>query len=312
MGNERSTSGAYPIMHAKASVGLTAITSDPSAAAPTGSEPRPACGPAVRGLARFGYAAMGTLYVVVGMAAALGAYDRFVHPADFTGAFALLGHGWVGNALAVVVAAGLGGHTAWMLTRALLDPEREGRGWVGRLSRAGSFLSALMYVGMGWVAVRVLWHGPGRPTDPGGDRFARDWSAAVMNHPAGRWAIAAAGIGFVAYAAYEVYRAWHDEFDGRLDIDRLPRLARRGSVHVSRFGMLARAVVLGLVGAFLLAAAIRHDPAAVHGLGGTLAAIRADPRSAWAYAALAAGMIAYGLHNFVLAGFRRFPPAPAC
>jgi hypothetical protein len=293
-------------MEADASVGLVGGTSARAGRA------RPACGPAVRGLARFGYAAMGTLYVVVGAAAGIGAYDRAVNPTDFTGAFALLRHRWAGTALAVVVVGGLGGHAAWLLTRALLDPEREARGWVGRLSRAATFLSALTYAGLAFVALRVLWHGPARPTDPGGDRLARDWSAAVMGHPAGRWTVAAAAACLAAYAAHEVYRAWHAQFDGRLDLGRLSRAGRWAAVHVSRFGMVARAVLLALVGAFLLTAAVRHDPGAAHGLGGTLAVIRADPRSAWLYAALAAGLVAYGLHNFALAGFRRFPPAPRC
>jgi hypothetical protein len=299
-------------MHVNSSVGMTSETAA-DAADVANTEPGPACGPAVRGLARFGYAAMGTLYVVIGMAAGLGAFDRVLRPADFTGAFALLGRGWVGVAVGVVVVGGLGGQAAWLMTRALLDPERESRGWLGKLSRAGSFLAALTYLGMGWVAVRVLWAGPGHPTDPGGDRVARDWSAAVMNHPAGRWAVAAAGVGFVAYACYEAYRAWHGTFDGRLDLGRLSGPARWWPVHVSRFGMAARAVLLGLVGAFLVVAAVRHDPAAARGLGGTLAAVRASPSAAWAYPVLAVGMAAYGLHNFVLAGFRRFPPpAPAC
>jgi hypothetical protein len=235
---------------------------------------------------------MGTLYVVIGMAAGLEAFDRLLLPADFTGAFALLGRWRAGVVLAVVVVVGLGGQAAWLLTRALLDPEREAHGWVGRASRAGSLVGALMYLALGWAAVRVLWAGPRHPTDPGGDRSARDWSAAVMGHPAGPWAVAAVGVGFVAYAGYGFHRAWHGEFDGRLDPGRLLRQAGWWADHVSRFGMVARAVLLGLVGAFLVAAAARHEPAAAHGLGGTLAALRADRRAAWVYPVLAAGMIA--------------------
>ena len=166
----------------------------------------------------------------------------------------------------------------------------------------------MIYVGMAYFAVRLLEHR--QSPDPAGNAPARHWAAVAMAGPAGRWGVAAAGIILGGYGAYELYRAWRADFDGRLDMHRLPVVLGHCAVHGSRLGMVARAAALVVVAGFLVAAAYRRDPGSARGLGGALASLRARPAGPWVLGLVAWGLVSYGLHNFVLACFRRFgPPA---
>ena len=83
-------------------------------------------------------------------------------------------------------------------------------------------------------------------------------------------------------------------------------ITRSAAVQLSRIGMVARAAVLLMAGGFVLIAAWRHDARSARGLGGTLAALGQRPGGRWLLGLAAIGLFAYGLHDLLLAVFRRF------
>lgn len=70
-------------------------------------------------------------------------------------------------------------------------------------------------------------------------------------------------------------------------------------------GYVARGVLFGLIGSFLIHAAWRHDPSQATGIGGALKSLRHQAFGPWLLGAVAAGLIAFGLAQLAHARFQR-------
>jgi Domain of Unknown Function (DUF1206) len=76
-------------------------------------------------------------------------------------------------------------------------------------------------------------------------------------------------------------------------------------MHVGRIGLAARGVVFGVIGAFLLSAAVHANPNEARGLSGALRALEQQPFGPWVLGIVALGLAAYGFYMLVLAWCRR-------
>jgi len=68
---------------------------------------------------------------------------------------------------------------------------------------------------------------------------------------------------------------------------------------------VARGVVFGIIGLFLIQAAWRARAEEARGLGGALRALEQQPYGPYVLGAVALGLVAYGLYMFVEARYRR-------
>jgi Domain of Unknown Function (DUF1206) len=80
---------------------------------------------------------------------------------------------------------------------------------------------------------------------------------------------------------------------------------RRWFEWIGLVGHLARAVVFGLVGAFLIKAAIEFDPQAAVGLDGALAKLARASYGPFLLGVVAAGLIAFALYSLGDARYHR-------
>ena len=71
------------------------------------------------------------------------------------------------------------------------------------------------------------------------------------------------------------------------------------------FGHLARMVVFGLIGIFLIKAAVEYDPNKAVGLDGALAKLANQPYGPVLLGIVAAGLIAFALYSLTDARYRR-------
>lgn len=260
--------------------------------------------PWVQRLARLGYAAKGTVYLVVGGLAVQAAYSPAERPQDSEGALGTILRQPQGMALLGMVAVGLAGYVLWRLVQAVLDPEHKGAGAKGIAVRLGYLLSALIHAGLTAEAVRLL-AGSGR----GGGREPEDWTAAVMAQPMGRWAVAAAGAGIIAFGLFELYRAVAVDLTRRLDLSGVSADARRRIVYLGRAGLAARGVVFGIIGWFVVQAALHSASREVQGLAEALRTVREQAHGRWLLGGVALGLAAYGAFLVVKARYRRIRPA---
>jgi hypothetical protein len=74
---------------------------------------------------------------------------------------------------------------------------------------------------------------------------------------------------------------------------------------VGRVGLVARAMVFGLIGYFVLRTAIDYDPHEATGLDGALARVHHQPFGPWLLGLTAAGLIVFAAYSLFEARYRR-------
>jgi hypothetical protein len=254
-------------------------------------------------LARVGYAAKAVVFIVVGVLAARMAVGRGGGTTDQRGALQVIGQGPFGTVALVAMAIGLFGYLAWRIVAAVTDAERKGDAPSKIVVRIASAARGLAYGLLGVQAVRELMH---RGGGAGQQKQAAHWTARLMELPFGRVLVLAAGLGFIGYAAYQLYRASSQKrVRKHLNLGEAGYEGARWIVRFGQFGIAARAVVFALVGVFLLRAARDYDPGKAGGLQESLSALAQAPYGRYVLGTVALGLIAYGAYQLATARYRQ-------
>ena len=269
-------------------------------------EARRKASPFVEKFARFGYAAKGVVYVVVGVLAAMTAFGTGGDTTGSRGALESIYHQPFGRILLGLVAFGLAGYSLWQFIRAIEDPENEGSDGKAIGKRIGFFISGVVHFALVWYAIGIITGAAGGGS--GDDEGARSWSATAMSYPMGRWIVFLIGAGLACYGIYQLVKAFKSELGKRLHLGQLEPHTYRVVVAISRFGLAARGVVFGIIGGFLGMAAYHHNPNEARGVAGALDTLERQPYGPWLLGAVAIGLIAYGIYEFVKARYRQINP----
>jgi hypothetical protein len=177
-------------------------------------------------------------------------------------------------------------------------PERSDSGFE-RLAALGS---GLAYAAMCAVAVGILVGSGGGTSGSGHTSKA---AAGVLGWPGGTWLVALAGALFVGIALYQLYRGLSQDFLKDAKTEKMGQLTKRSYVVLAVVGHVARAVVFGLVGVFLIKAAIEFDPSNAVGLDGALAKLAHQSYGSVLLGIVAAGLVAFALYSLADARYRR-------
>lgn len=254
-------------------------------------------------LARLGYAAIGTVYLLVAALAVMGILGW---GGAFTGAEGAAQHvrSWpFSRILLGGIVIGLIVYVLWRGVQAVADVEERGRSWHGLARRAGLLLSGLSYAGLAAWAGYWFVTGQGALRDP-----KDDWTIQLMQHPAGRVAVAVLGAAVVAVALYQLYGAATAGFMRYLDTSGVGGGASSAMAVVGRIGLAGRAVVFLALGGYLVVAGWQQDPSEVMGIGGFFRMLNRQPYGHWYIGAVALGLGAFGLFMLLKAGFRYVLP----
>jgi hypothetical protein len=243
--------------------------------------------PWIERLARFGYVAYGVVYALVGVLAVQAAFSGADHAAGQQGALRSILLAPLGRVLLCIVALGLLAYAAWRLYEGVMDPEDEGRDAKGIVKRLDHVLNGLFHGALAFTAGQLALGSGG-----GGGGSPDDWTATLMSQPLG------AGL-------YQFYNAYKADFREKLETDEMSLREKRWTTHAGRLGYAARGVVFGVIGVFLIQAALQADPDEAKGLGGALETLARQPFGPYLLGAVALGLVAYGVFMFVVARYRR-------
>jgi hypothetical protein len=234
-------------------------------------------------LSRAGFVARGLIYAIIGVLAFQVAVSDAGKLTNQEGALRTVADKPLGGFLLVVLAIGLGGYSIWRLFRAALGHGPEAAD--STLDRLGGLGSGLVY---GALASK-----PDQTT------------AGVFDWPAGRWLVGVAGVVLLGVAAYQLVKGVRRKFLDELKTEKMSRGMETWITWIGTIGHVARAVVFGLIGWFLLKAAYEYDANEAVGLDGALTKILKAEYGPWLLGLVAAGLVAFGVYSISEARYRR-------
>jgi O-antigen/teichoic acid export membrane protein len=255
-------------------------------------------------LARSGLVAKGASYGLVGLLAIKLAAGHGGKATSREGALQSLAQHGFGKVVLALLALGLAGYALWRFVQAVVeredadDAKEKLKTWGKRAGYAGR---GLIYAGLTFSALKLLFGGNGEGSQ---DEKAHRTTAAILDWPAGRLLVGAAGIVIVGVGLWNVYRGLSQKFADKWRTGAMSQVQRTWGGRVGVVGHLARGVVFGLIGIFVTKAAIDYDPKDAIGLDGALRKLAEASYGPYLLGVTAAGLVCYGLYCLVDARHR--------
>ena len=254
--------------------------------------------PWVEKAARVGYVAKALLYATVGILAAQAALGRGGRTTDLGGALREVVRAPMGKPLLLVIGVGLAGYAIWRILDAITDAEGKGGDAKGLARRIGSAAR-----GLGHGALAVAAFGLATGSSGGGGGSKRELASKAVDVAGGSWLLWVAAAAVLAYAGYQLYRAYAAKLGSQLDLGAVSTGVGWWVVGLSRAGIAARGVVFGLVGVLLVRAAQHGNPQEAGGIRDSLRMLGDMGR--WPLAFVAFGLVAYAVYELLNARYRR-------
>lgn len=263
---------------------LTALHNSPSAG--------------IKLLAKLGFAAIGVVYVLMGVLALLAAAgEQRGARADKEEAVQHLQQLPGGRVLLGLIALGLLGYIVWRFVQALRDTEGKGNTPKGLGFRFWYVCSGLFYSGLAIYAAQLALHGHAE----GGGDAPKTLAAKVLHWPGGDWLLIVGGVVTIFIGLFQGYRAFSGKLQSDVNASRLSAAEQRLVYRAAQVGVTARGIVVAIIGYFFVQAGQQARAGAV---GSTdeafdLLAAMGPP----VLAAVAAGLVLYGLYSLVQARY---------
>lgn len=247
-------------------------------------------------LARWGYAARGIVYMVLGALALWGAGASATTEDALS---TVLGQPF-GRILLAAVAIGLIGHVLWRFAQGIFNADHvknDPKGIVGRLASVGS---AVVNIALATTAATMsIGGGSGSGSGGGGESEA---TASALQLPFGNILVGLVGAGLIIGGLVQVWRGISKDYQKRI---KLPAQHEKLMHFICVFGLAARGLLLAVTGGFLVFAAFTVNPDQAGGLSDALDWVHALPFGGLLYSLAAIGLIAFGLYSGIQARYRQ-------
>jgi hypothetical protein len=255
-----------------------------------------ATSPLIEYLTRLGYVVRGLVYGVIGALALEMALGKNANPADQAGAISALSNTPLGEFLLYIILAGLLGYAVWGLIRAVLDPLHKGIRPKGIIERVGYAVSGISYLVLAVSTYNLL---AGTQSTQSSGEQTKETTASILSKSWGVWLIGVAAMAVIGAGIVQIARGLSRDFEKQFQPYALNRSQRKWINRLGRFGTIARGIVFGLVGLFLLLAAYNHDPNQAQSIDGVFTDMLGQPYGPWLVGIVAFGLVAFGIYSAV-------------
>ena len=254
-------------------------------------------------LGRAGLVAKGVTFGIVGVLALGVAFGVGGDVEDRPGALQAIAQTTIGRFLLGALAVGLGGYAVWRFAEAYRGENLESGKDDGWAKRIGFVAKGLLYTWLFAMCLSLVLNAD-EPIAGGGQGEEDRATAFVLEQPLGRWLVALVGLGIFAAGLFNLYRAVTGRFRKDLKEQEMEKEERDSYSVIGILGHLARALLFGLAGWFLVKAAWEYDPKEAIGLDGALRKLASAEYGELLLGCTAAGLLAYGLFCLVQARYR--------
>lgn len=246
--------------------------------------------------ARIGILAYGVTHLLIAWLALQIAFGAGGGSADQTGAFQAISQQPLGRVLLWVLVVGFAAVVLWRVEQSIWGFAHESDRATNVRKRAVSAGKAVIFVILAVLAARTASGGGG-----GGQQGA---TVGAFGLPGGQFIVGAVGIGILVAGVVEVITGVRQKF--RRDMS-LPsdRSARAVALRTGQVGFVAKGVSIGLIGVLVVVAAARFRPEEATGLDAALRGLVVQPYGPYMLAAVALGLLAYGVFCFFDARYHR-------
>jgi len=207
------------------------------------------------------------------------------------------GEPW-GKALLVVIALGLLAYAGWGLVCAATGEAVEDQEDRGPWTRLAYGARGVFYAALAVGALGMALRGSG-----GGQE--QEQTASLLSLPAGRWIVGGVGVALIVSGLANAYWGLSGRFKDQMRTWEIPRRRERLLSALSRFSLVSRLLVFGLIGVFLVRAAVQHDPTEAKGLDDALAELARTPLGTLLLLVVAAGLVSYAVFRLMEARYRK-------
>ena len=243
-------------------------------------------------VARAGYAVSGLLHLLIGVIAIQLAVGRSGE-ADVSGAVTELANKPAGPLLLWACFGACAALALWQLGNAILGYRiASDNKLTKRLSALGQ---ALVFAAL---AATIMSFVVGRGQNS--RESSSDFTVTLMKAPFGVFLLIAIGTGVAITGIVFAVRGFRRKFTKDLSLSSSPGV-HKFQLWVGVSGYIAKGIALFLVGLLVVIAAVRAQPEQSTGLDGSLKALKEQPYGPYLLAAVALGLIAYGLFLMVKA-----------
>ncbi|HEV7346659.1 MAG TPA: DUF1206 domain-containing protein [Devosia sp.] len=248
--------------------------------------------------ARVGYAARGIVYLLLGGFALTSAFWGGSAQSSSSGALSDLMAMPFGRIMVGLIAMGLLGYVLWRLAQGLLNADDADHDMKGFAKRGGKLISAGGNTLLMLTAARLAFTGGGGGGSGNGEESASAW---LLQQPFGVYLLGIVALGVIAAGIVQMWYGGSGNYRKHLS---LPPAHRGWMDKLCRFGLIARGVIFGIIGGFLLYAAFTVSPERAGGTAEALQYVHSLPFGPWLYGTIALGLMAFGAYGVIQAFYR--------
>ncbi|MCG5216227.1 DUF1206 domain-containing protein [Streptosporangium sp. KLBMP 9127] len=246
-------------------------------------------------LARLGLACRGVLYALIGVLALQIAFgDGGGQEADKGGAISTVAELPFGAVILWIMVVGFAALALWQLSEAAIG-RRE------TVDRAKSAGRTAVYVLIFVTLLAVLLSG-GAGSE---DKKSKDLTSTILDLPVGQVLVGLIGLGIIGLGVYWVHEGVTKKFREELNLGQMSPRARSTMERLGLAGYIARGVIAGVAGVFVIQAAIAYDPDKTKGIDATLRSFADTPVGPWLLVVIALGLVLFAGYCFGESRWRR-------